>query len=424
MNALLMIAWRSGWNRRATLALVAFSIGLSTFLLLGFERVRADLRESFSQSVSGTDLIVGARTGGVQLMLYSVFHVGGATNNIRMDSVRAIEQNKSVGWVVPLSLGDSHLGFPVLATTPGFFEHFQYGYRQHLALASGRLFDGSLDELYDTVVGAEVADALGYKLGQKITLSHGAGGPGGIEHADKPFTVVGILQRTGTHVDRTVHISLEAMEAIHLDWAGGAPMPGVAIPAAMARKFDLAPKQVTAALVGLKSRAAVFGVQRFVADYPQEALMAVLPGVALDQLWDVVGAGEKALLALSALVAVVSFAGLVAVILAGLNERRRELAVLRAIGAGPRQVLMLLLAEGSLVALLGVGIGAILVAASTVGLGPWIQSQYGIVLSAAPPSDEEWKRVGEIVLAGIVASLIPAWRAYRLSLVDGLSPRV
>jgi putative ABC transport system permease protein len=424
MNAILMIAWRSGWNRRATLALVAFSIGLSTFLLLGFERVRSDLRESFSQSVSGTDLIVGARTGAVQLMLYSVFHVGGATNNIRMDSVRAIEQNKSVDWVVPLSLGDSHHGFPVLATTPAFFEHFQYGYRQHVALASGRQFDGSLDQVYDTVVGAEVADALGYKLGRKITLSHGAGGPGGIEHADKPFTVVGILKRTGTPVDRTVHISLEAMEAIHLDWAGGAPMPGVAIPAAMARKFDLSPKQVTAALVGLKSRAAVFGVQRFVADYPQEALMAVLPGVALDQLWDVVGVGEKALLALSALVAVVSFAGLVAVILAGLNERRRELAVLRAVGAGPRQVLLLLLVEGTLVALLGVAIGAVLVAASTFGLGPWIQSQYGIVLSAAAPSDEEWKLVGEIVLAGVVASLIPAWRAYRLSLVDGLSPRV
>jgi putative ABC transport system permease protein len=424
MNAILMIAWRSGWNRRATLALVAFSIGLSTFLLLGFERVRADLRESFSQSVSGTDLIVGARTGGVQLMLYSVFHVGGATNNIRMDSVRAIEQNKSVDWVVPLSLGDSHHGFPVLATTPAFFAHFQYGYRQHLALASGRLFDGSLDELYDTVVGAEVADSLGYRLGQKITLSHGAGGPGGIEHADKPFTVVGILRRTGTPVDRTVHISLEAMEAIHLDWAGGAPMPGVAIPAAMARKFDLAPKQVTAALVGLKSRAAVFGVQRFVADYPQEALMAVLPGVALDQLWDVVGVGEKALLALSALVAVVSFAGLVAVILAGLNERRRELAVLRAVGAGPRQVLLLLLIEGTLIALLGVAIGAILVAIGTIGLGPWIQSRYGIVLSATAPSGEEWKLVGEIVLAGVVASLIPAWRAYRLSLVDGLSPRV
>lgn len=424
MRTLLTIAWRSGWNRRATLALVAFSIGLSTFLLLGFERVRADIRESFSQSVSGTDLIVGARTGGVQLMLYSIFHLGGATNNIRMDSVRAIEQNRNVAWVVPLSLGDSHHGFPVLATTPQFFARFQYGYRQRLVLAQGRLFDGSLDELYDTVIGAEVADALGYRLGQHITLSHGAGGPGGIEHADKPFTVVGILQRTGTPVDRTVHISLEAMEAIHLDWAGGAPMPGVSIPAAMARKFDLAPKQVTAALVGLKSRAAVFGVQRFVADYPQEALMAVLPGVTLDQLWDVVGIGEKALLALSALVAVVSFAGLIAVILAGLNERRRELAVLRAVGAGPRQVLLLLLVEGTLVAALGVVFGAVLVAVSTFGLGPWIQSHYGIVLDASAPSAAEWQLVAEIVAAGVIASLIPAWRAYRLSLVDGLSPKV
>ena len=424
MSALLAIAWRSAWNRRATLALVAFSIGLSTFLLLGFERVRGDIRESFSQSVSGTDLIVGARTGGVQLMLYSIFHLGGATNNIRMDSLRAIEQNRSVAWVVPLSLGDSHHGFPVLATTPQFFARFQYGYRQPLVLASGRLFDGSLDGLYDTVIGAEVADALGYRLGQRITLSHGAGGPGGIEHADKPFTVVGILRRTGTPVDRTVHISLQAMEAIHLDWAGGAPMPGVAIPAAMARKFDLAPKQVTAALVGLKSRAAVFGVQRFVADYPQEALMAVLPGVALDQLWDVVGVGERALLALSALVAVVSFAGLIAVILAGLNERRRELAVLRAVGAGPRQVLVLLLAEGTLVAALGVLFGAVLVAACTVGLGPWIQSRYGIVLAAAAPGAAEWQLAAEIVAAGVVASLVPAWRAYRLSLADGLSPRV
>ena len=424
MRTLLTIAWRSGWNRRATLALVAFSIGLSTFLLLGFERVRADVRESFSQSVSGTDLIVGARTGGVQLTLYSIFHLGGATNNIRMDSLQALEQNRSVAWVVPLSLGDSHHGFPVLATTPQFFTRFQYGYRQRLRLASGRLFDGSLDELYDTVVGAEVADALGYRLGQHITLSHGAGAPGDMEHADKPFTVVGILQRTGTPVDRTVHISLEAMEAIHLDWAGGAPMPGVSIPAAMARKFDLAPKQVTAALVGLKSRAAVFGVQRFVADYPQEALMAVLPGVALDQLWDIVGVGEKALLALSALVAVVSFAGLIAVILAGLNERRRELAVLRAVGAGPRQVLLLLLAEGTLVAALGVAFGALLVAASTFGLGPWIQSHYGIVLDASVPTAAEWQLVGEIVAAGVVASLVPAWRAYRLSLVDGLSPKV
>jgi putative ABC transport system permease protein len=221
-----------------------------------------------------------------------------------------------------------------------------------------------------------------------------------------------------------VHISLEAMEAIHLDWAGGAPMPGLAIPADMARKFDLAPKQVTAALVGLKSRAAVFRVQRFVADYPGEALMAVLPGVALDQLWDVVGVGERVLMGMSAMIAAVSFAGLVAVIFAGLNERRRELAVLRAVGAAPRQVLLLLTVEGSLVALLGASLGAVALGLGVLVAGPAIQAHYGIVIGHSAPTAREFALFAEVVAAGLFASLAPALRAYRLSLVDGLSPQV
>jgi putative ABC transport system permease protein len=329
MNALLTLAWRSAWNRRATLSLVLLSVALSTFLLLGFEQVRTDVRENFSQSVSGTDLVVGARTGSVQLMLYAVFRVGSATNNIRMDSLAAIAKHRAVEWVVPLSLGDSHRGYAVLGTTADYFNRFLYGDREPLVLAQGAAFANGIDGMYGAVLGAQVARSLGYHLGDRITLTHGSGGLPGAEHADKPFSVVGILARTGTPVDRTVHISLESMEAIHLDWVGGAPMPGVSIAPEQARKFDLVPKQVTAALIGLKGRAAVFNVQRYVAEYPGEPLMAVLPGVALDELWDVVGVGERALLGMSAMVGVVSLAGLVAVVMAGLNERRRELAVLR-----------------------------------------------------------------------------------------------
>ena len=213
-------------------------------------------------------------------------------------------------------------------------------------MAQGRPFDGSLNGLYDTVIGAEVADKLGYRLGQRIVLSHGSGVIPGAEHADKPFTIAGILARTGTPVDRTVHISMEAMEAIHLDWAAGVPMPGLKISPEDARKYDLMPKLATAALVGLKVGAAVFAVQRAVADYAGEPLMAVLPGVALDELWDVVGVGERAMLGMSVMVAVVSLAGLIGVVLAGLNERRRELSVLRAVGAAPRHVVLLLAARG------------------------------------------------------------------------------
>ena len=423
MRPLLGLAARSAWNRRATLSLVVASIALATLLLLAVDRVRVDVRDSFSQAVSGTDLVVGARTGPVQLMLYAVFHLGGATNNIRMSSLESIARHRAVAWVVPISLGDSHRGFPVMGTTVDYFERFLHGDREPLMLAQGRPFSGGIDGLYEAVVGAEVAQALGYRLGESITLSHGAGAIPGAEHADKPFTVVGVLARTGTPVDRTVHVSLPAIEAIHLDWAGGTPMPGMNIPADQARKFDLAPKQVTAAFVGLKSRAAAFAVQRHVADFAGEPLMAVLPGVALDELWGVVGVGERVLLALSGLVALVSLAGLVAVVLAGLNERRRELAVLRAVGAGPRHVLLLLAGEGALITCLGAAIGVVLTVLLIAAAGPWIQSRFGVALKLSAPGESQGWLLAAVVATGLLASLAPAWHAYRLSLADGLSPR-
>jgi putative ABC transport system permease protein len=423
MRAILAIAWASAWNRRLTLSLVVVSVALSTFLLIGIERLRTDVRDSFAQSVSGTDLVVGARGGALPLMLNAVFRIGGATGSIRLDSLRELEKHRAVAWIVPLALGDTHRGFPVLATTTDYFTRFRYGARQALALADGRAFEGTLDTLHHAVIGAEIARALGYRVGQSIALSHGSGVIAGADHADQPFTVTGILARTGTPVDRTVHISLQAMQAIHLDWVAGMPVPGRRTTAEQARQADLTPRQVTAALVGLKSRAAVFSVQRAVGDFAGEPLMAVLPGVALDELWSVVGVGEQALLLISAMVAVVSLAGLVAVVLAGLNERRRELAVLRAVGAAPRHILLMLAAEGALVTLAGAALGVAASALLIVTAGPWMQARFGIGLTLSAPTPAQWALLAAVLVAGLLASLVPGWRAYRLSLADGLSPR-
>ncbi|MEP6587921.1 MAG: ABC transporter permease [Polaromonas sp.] len=423
MNAILTLALRSAWSRRSTLSLVVISIALSTLLLLGLERIRNDIRDSFSQSVSGTDLIVGARTGAMQLMLYAVFRVGGATNNVRMDSLQKIAKHRSVDWIVPLSLGDSHQGFSVLATTQDYFKRFRYGNNKTLDLRQGKPFEGSLDGLYGCVLGADVAEKLNYHLGQKITLSHGSGAIPSAEHADKPFTIVGILERTGTPVDRTVHISLEAMESIHRGGIDSLLMPGLHDSAQKAQSVDLTPRQVTAALIGLKSRTAVFSVQRAIADYEGEPLMAVLPGIALDELWEVVGVGEKALLGMSVMVGVVSLAGLIAVVLAGLNERRRELAVVRAVGAAPRHVLVMLACEGALVTLAGVGLGVACTFMATIAASPWLQSHFGIGLKLSMPTTGQYLLLLAILMAGFLSSLVPGWRAYRLSLADGLSPR-
>ena len=421
MNGFLArLAWRSAWNRRFTLALTVCSIALSTFMLLGVERIRTDLRNGFGAAVSGTDLVVGARTGSVQLLLYSVFRIGAATNNIRWSSVQALQQMRQVDWVVPLSLGDSHRGYAVVGTTPDYFRHFRYGERQPLALRAGAAFD----DLFDAVLGAEVAERLGYTLGQRITLAHGSGELNVAQHADKPFRVAGILARTGTPVDRSVHISLQAMEALHVDWMAGMPMPGRQTGADQVRAMDLTPRTVTAVLVGLKSRAAVFGVQREVNGFAAEPLMAILPGVALGELWDVIGTGEQALLAMSVLVALVSMAGLVSVVLAGLNERRRELAVLRAVGATPAHVLALLALEGLLVTLAGVALGALAMLLAGWAAAPWLQSTFGLTLALGEPTPlQAWSLAG-LLAAGWLASLLPGWRAYRLSLADGLSPRI
>lgn len=399
---------------------MAISIALSVMLLLGVEQLRIQARENFTQSISGTDLVVGARTSPIQLVLYAVFRLGDATHNIRWTSFQAVAAHPAVAWAVPLSLGDSHRGHAVVGTTAAYFEHFRYGDRQPLAFSAGQPFA----DVFDAVIGAEVAAQFGYRLGDRIVLNHGSGGIGLAEHADKPFTVSGILRRTGLAVDRSVHVSLEAIEAIHLDWQGGAPMPGVSIPPEHVRKFDLAPKEITAALIGLKNRAGVFQMQRFVNRYQGEPLLAVLPGVALDDLWSVVGVVERSLLAISALVVAVGLSGLVAVVLAGLGERRRELAILRSVGAGPRVVFLLLAIEGLMVVAAGAALGVL----GLMGLGalaaPMVEEHLGVTLSASTLTPEAWRLLLLVMATGFAVSLVPGYRAYRLSLADGLTPRL
>ena len=420
MKTLLGLALRSAWNRRLTLGLTLAAVALSSLLLLGVERLRADLRASFAMSVSGVDLVVGARGSPVQLMLYSVFRMGEVSQNMSWASVQWLEQQPGVAWTVPVSLGDSHRGYPVLGTTPAYFDRFRYGDRRELRLVAGRRFEG----VFEAVLGAEVAERLGYRLGEQIALAHGSGEGPTAEHSDRPFVVVGILGRTGTPVDRSVHVSLQSMQALHLDWAGGAPIPGLAIPAPMLRKFDLTPKSVTAVFVGLENRAAVFGLQRAVNGHGGEALMGVLPGVALDELWQLVAVAERYAQLVSLLVVAVGLTGLVAVILAGLNERRRELAILRSVGARPLDIFALLALEGGALALAGSVLGAALVWVLVLMLGPWLQANYGLTLASGPPGATEWRLLAGIIAVGLIAGLLPGWRAYRLSLADGMTPRL
>lgn len=416
----LRLAWKSLFNRRLTAGLTLFSIALSVALLVGVERVRVDARESFANTISGTDLIVGARGGGVQLLLYSVFRIGNATNNISWKSYRDIASLPSVAWSVPISLGDSHRGYRVMGTTRDYFARYRYARNRTLVFERGEPFD----DLYDAVLGAEVAEALDYHPGDTIVVAHGANDVSFTRHEDKPFKVVGILERTGTPVDRTVHISLQAIEAIHIDWQGGAPVPGMSVSADQARHRDLTPRTVTAALVGLRSKIATFRVQRYVNEYPEEPLTAVLPGVALSELWGIIGIAENALLIISGFVVVVGLFGMLTALLTSLNERRREMAILRSVGARPGHIFGLIMGEAVVLTLAGIVVGLGLLYGLLLVVRPVIESRYGIDIAPGTLTPHELRLLGMVLVAGFVVGGLPGYRAYKLSLADGLSIRV
>ena len=415
---ILRLALASLAARALTVAMTIIAIALSVALFLGVEKVRTGAKASFADTISGTDLIVGARSGSVQLLLYSVFRIGNATNNLTWKSYQDIAARTEVDWIVPISLGDSHRQFRVMGTTPAFFDHYKYRSGKSLAMRDGAI----ISDLFDAVIGADVATTLGYNIGDPIVVAHGLASF--IEHEDQPFRVSGILEKTGTPVDRTVIVSVQAIEAIHVDWQTGVQRPGKATPADVIRQMELEPQAITAALVGVKSRLRVFGLQRFINEYTQEPLLAILPGVALQELWQIVGIAETALIGVSIMVVVTALIGMMATIFSSLNERRREMAIFRAMGARPRVVLGLLVLEAVLMAALGAILGLALLYVGLFVGQPLIDSAFGLWLPIeAPTLRELWAMFG-VIVAGAIVSMVPAFRAYRMSLADGMMVRI
>lgn len=415
---ILRLAIGSLITRALTVGMTILAIALSVALFLGVEKVRTGAKSSFADTISGTDLIIGARSGSVQLLLYSVFRIGNATNNLTWESYQDIAAQPEVDWIVPISLGDSHRQFRVMGTTTAFFDRYKYRSGQSLAVSDGAI----MSDLFDTVIGADVATALGYEIGDPIVVAHGLASFS--EHKDQPFRVSGILEKTGTPVDRTIIISLEAIEAIHVDWQSGAKIPGQSTPADAIRKMELEPQAITAALVGVKGRLQVFGLQRLINEYPQEPLLAILPGVALQELWQIVGIAETALIAVSAMVVVTALIGMMATIFSSLNERRREMAIFRAMGARPRVIVGLLVLEAVLMAALGAALGLVLLYAGLFIGQPLVDSAFGLWLPIEAPTMREFRVLSGVVVASAIVSLIPALRAYLMSLADGMMVRI
>ncbi|MEM7364509.1 MAG: ABC transporter permease [Pseudomonadota bacterium] len=516
VTVLFSVAAKSLRYRLSGVILTTIAVALSVFVLLGVEHVRQESRSSFASTVSGVDLIVGARTGDINLLLLSVFRIGSASANVSWESVAAINEHPQVDWVVPLSLGDSHRGYRVVGTTEGFFDRYHYGRKQPLTFDTGNRFS----ETADVVLGAAVAKSLGYGMGDSLILSHGVAETSFVHHDQVPFTIVGLLSPTGTPVDNALFVSLEAIDAMHADEEtdqehghddhdehdshddhdehDGHDEPdehdGHDEPDAHDGHDDhdahgghddhdahddhdehdahddhdehdahdghdehderdshddhdehdshdehdehdshdehdahdghdhAGPLgSVSAVLVGLDGPFATLQVQRWINEFEDEALLGILPGVTLTQLWDIMGRIEDTLRGIAILVFISSLFGLNAMLLASMRERRQEIDILRSIGAPSLFILGLLVVESLLIVMVGIvlAIGCLIVAIGAVN--GFLMSEVGITFSYQILYLSSLVALALIVLVSVILSLLPAWQAYRLSTSSGAS---
>ena len=535
-RALCSVAYQSLLYRFGGVALATSAVAISVFVLLSVEHVRHEARSSFASTVSNVDLIVGARTGEINLLLLSIFRIGNPTANVSWESVEALSEQQQVEWVVPISLGDSHRNFRVVGTTAEFFDRYKYGQSKPLAFDTGRPFDATLD----VVVGSRVASELGYSLGDELTLSHGMADTSFTHHDQVTFSVSGVLATTGTPVDNALFVSLEAIEAIHADETSHEEKnDGQNSAHENERKehdehaaheqqsvhadehhdghegdehknahsddhhngHDSGEHQnahtddhhdehdndehhkahtddhhdehegheqhnahadqhrdehegdeqesehaddhhdghedheqesahdhdhhdghdhppvgtVTAILVGLDSAAYTLQIQRWVNEFKDEALLAILPGFALAQLWGLVGGVENVLRGISALVFISALFGLNAMMLASMRERKVEIEILRSIGAPSLFIVALLVIESLLI----VTIGVLLALASLLGAISFannlLASELGLALSLQILYPSSLIALALIYLTTFVLSLVPAWQAYAVA---------
>jgi putative ABC transport system permease protein len=410
------LTYKSLKNRKFTSILCILSIALSVALFLGIERIRNGAREGFTNTISKTDLIIGSKGGPLQLLLYTVFHIGGAVNNIRMSTYEEIKSNHLVEWAIPISLGDTYKGFRVVATDENFFEHYRFRGDKKVELSSGNI----PSDTFDVVLGSEVAKKFKLKIGDPIILSHGISSEAILSHDNTPFHIIGIITPTQTPIDTGVFINLYGMEAMHFGWESGVP-DGSKINPDRFKKENIKITQLTSFMVKLKSRIAVLKMRREIDQFEKEPIMAIIPALALQEMWQTIGYVEQILFLVSLCVLLVGVLSILISLYTSINERRREMAILRSLGASSRHVFSLLIYESSFLVLLGCIFGVMSLYGLLIFVRPWLESNFSVYLEVQPLSQTEWLYLSGIFMAGTLAGLIPAIKAYMNSLQDGLT---
>ena len=372
------------------LSLLLLALGVATIVLLVL--VVSQLEERMNQDARGIDLVVGAKGSPMQLILSGIYHVDAPTGNIPLAAAEQLAKNRFIKRAMPLALGDSWRGYRIVGAGHEYPAH--YG----AVPGAGRLWEKPME----AVLGAEVAAHSGVGIGSRFVGAHGIGGEGE-EHKDAPYTVVGILKRNGSVLDRLVLTGIESVWHVHEEHQG--PQDDAD------RKAMEGDREVTVVLLQYASPLAAATLPRQINS--QSELQAAAPALETARLFRIVGVGVEALRAFAIVLIIAAGLSVFIALYTALEERRYDLAVMRTLGASPRRLFGLLVVEGLVLALAGALLGLALGHAFASLLGAWLQSQQQYPVTGLTWRPEELWLVASVLGVGALAALLPAWRAYR-----------
>jgi len=450
------LVFQSLLNRWLSCLLIILTLAFSISLFFTVSRIQESVKSSFQNTVSGVDSVIASRGGDLQILLNSVFLIGEPNNTIKWNTYQDIINHDKIKWAVPISLGDSHKGYRVIGTNNNYFKEIKYSSKKNIEFSSGNSFN----DVFDVVIGSAVASKLNYNIGSDIAISHGLSEAGEVhtfhqknhddhadeeddnhdDHADEEddnhddhadeghhdhnrenlgFKVSGILNPTGTPIDNAVYVSLAGLEAMHTGWIGNQKVIDVSIDQIM--ESELKPKTISSIFVALNNRIQIFQFQRDILNYKKEAISAVMPGITLSRLWMLTGNVDKAFKIITFFIIIIALLGMIAMTIAGLNSRRREMAILRSVGASPSNIVSLLLVESIIISIVSCIVGYILMIV-IFSLGKdYLQNNYGIFIDSFSIKNYDLQIIIAIVCAALIATIVPAIQIYKNTLRDGLS---
>ncbi len=375
-------------NTALSLLLLALGVGTIVLLLL----VVGQIEERMYRDARGIDLVVGAKGSPMQLILSGIYHADAPTGNIPLAEAQALAKHRLIRRAIPLALGDGWKGYRVVGAGHEYPAH--YG----ATLAAGRLWEKPME----AVLGAEVAARTGVGVGARFAGSHGVTGQGE-EHGAAPYKVVGVLGRTGSVLDRLVLTSIESVWQVHEEEHGPEDEEN--------KKAMREDREVTVLLLQYASPLAAATLPRQINS--KSELQAASPAYETARLFRIVGASVEALRAFALILILAAGLSVFIALYNALEERRYDLAVMRTLGASPARLFGMLLAEGLLLALAGTAVGLVLGHAFVSGLGAWLETQQQYPVTGLEFRVEELWLALSAVGVGVVAAIVPAWRAYR-----------